>query len=127
MTTSHDAALEPRRLADPATGPAPTWVPPEQVLYVDHTLRVTCAVMPGPSVIRLSGEIDGGNSDELRRTLERARLIDDELIVDLAGVTFADVAAVRALRDFAAGGDVEVRNVPHQMRRLMSLIGLASL
>ncbi|PZG23104.1 STAS domain-containing protein [Nonomuraea aridisoli] len=126
MTTSHDAALDPHRIADQATGPALSWAPPEQVLYVDHTLRITCAIMPGPSVIRLSGEIDGSNSAELRRTLERARLIDDELIVDLSGVTFADVAAVRTLRDFAAGGDVEVRDVPHQMRRLMSLIGPAS-
>ncbi|SEF91179.1 Anti-anti-sigma regulatory factor (antagonist of anti-sigma factor) [Nonomuraea solani] len=98
----------------------------EHLLYVDHMLRVTCTVMPGPSVIRLIGEIDGCNSAEVSRTLSHAWRIDDELIMDLGGLTFADVSGARALLAFTAAGPVQVRDVPHQIRRLMGLMGVPS-
>ncbi|MEV0381411.1 STAS domain-containing protein [Nonomuraea sp. NPDC050643] len=94
---------------------------------MDDILRVTCTPMPGPSVIRLAGEVDSSNSAELANTLAQAWRIDDELIMDLGRVTFADVAGIRTLLAFTAGGPVHVRDIPPQIRRLMGLMGLSSL
>lgn len=123
ITTRHDAAPCTHRVGATPNGRATT--SSEQVLYVDPFLRITCVVQPGPSVIKLHGEIDRGNCRDVRTTLDRARHIDHQLIVDLAGVTFTDISGVRTLRDFATSGGVKVRDAPRQMRRLMDLIGLA--
>lgn len=98
--------------------------PAEHLLYVDDLLRVTCTITPGPSVIRLDGEVDSGNHAEVLATLEQARHIDEEFILDVGGVTFVDVSGLRALLAFAQGGGVSVRNTPHQMGRLMGLLDL---
>ncbi|MCK2220273.1 STAS domain-containing protein [Actinomadura sp. ATCC 31491] len=94
----------------------------EHLLYVDHLLRVTLTVRSGPSLVRVIGEIDRSNAAELLRTLEQARLIDDELLVDVGRVSFTDVTGLRALAAFAAAGRAVVRDVPHQMARLMRLM-----
>ncbi|MGA4989478.1 STAS domain-containing protein [Nonomuraea bangladeshensis] len=96
----------------------------EHLLHVDPLLRVTCTVRPGPSLVRVVGEIDRSNAAELRRTLEQARRIDDELVVDVGGVSFTDVTGLRALAAFAASGRAVVRDVPQQMGRLMKLVGM---
>ncbi|MED7926066.1 STAS domain-containing protein [Nonomuraea sp. LP-02] len=96
----------------------------EHLLHVDPLLRVTCTVRPGPSLVRVVGEIDRGNAAELRRTLEQAGRIDDELVVDVGGVSFTDVTGLRALAAFAASARAVVRDVPHQMSRLMGLVGM---
>ncbi|QYC40043.1 hypothetical protein Nocox_12125 [Nonomuraea coxensis DSM 45129] len=96
----------------------------EHLLHVDPLLRVTCAVRSGPSLVRIVGEIDRSNGAELLRTLEQARRIDDELVVDVGGVSFTDVSGVRALAAFAGAGRAVVRDVPHQMGRLMRLAGI---
>ncbi|MEV4220522.1 STAS domain-containing protein [Nonomuraea sp. NPDC049725] len=99
-------------------------VPPEQVLYVDHQLRITCTLTPESTVIRLAGEIDVTNRREAMSTLTQARRIDDQLIVDLGRVTFADISVVRALTAFAADGAAHIRNVPAQIARLLDLLNL---
>ncbi|TLF75536.1 STAS domain-containing protein [Nonomuraea sp. KC401] len=104
------------------SAPPPT---PEHLLYVDHILQVTCTINAGPSVINLIGEIDSSNSGELLRTLTEARYIDDHLIIDVSGVTFADVSAVRALQSFTAGGSAVIRNARPQLNRLVDLLGVA--
>ncbi|MEU6792083.1 STAS domain-containing protein [Nonomuraea wenchangensis] len=96
----------------------------DHLLHVDPLLRVTCTVRPGPSLVRVVGEIDRSNAAELRRTLEQARRIDDELVVDVGGVSFTDVTGLRALAAFAASGRAVVRDVPPQMSRLMGLVGM---
>ncbi|WP_165974295.1 STAS domain-containing protein [Nonomuraea deserti] len=103
------------------SAPPPT---PEHLLYVDDILQVTCTVKAGPSVINLIGEIDSSNSGEVLRTLTEARYIDDQLIIDVSGVTFADVSAVRALQSFASGGSATIRNAQPQLNRLAGLLGL---
>jgi anti-anti-sigma regulatory factor len=103
------------------SAPPPT---PEHLLYVDHILQVTCTVNAGPSMIRLIGEIDSSNSGEVLRTLTEARYIDDHLIIDVSGVTFADVSAVRALQSFASGASATIRNAQPQLNRLAGLLGL---
>lgn len=96
----------------------------EHLLYVDDQLRVTCTVMPGPSLVRLEGEVDLTNRDEAIAALRRALLIDADLIVDCGGIGFIDLAGLRALLGFAEGGGAVVRDIPHQMRRLMDVSGL---
>ncbi|MEO3886904.1 STAS domain-containing protein [Nonomuraea sp. B5E05] len=103
------------------SAPPPT---PEHLLYMDRILQVTCTVNAGPSVVRLIGEIDLSNSGEVLRTLNKARYIDDHLIIDLSGVSFADVSAVRALQSFASGGSAVICNAQPQLSRLEGLLGL---
>ncbi|WP_165977126.1 STAS domain-containing protein [Nonomuraea diastatica] len=103
------------------SAPPPT---PEHLLYADHILQVTCTVNAGPSVVRLIGEIDSSNSGEVLRTLTEARYIDDHLIIDVSGVSFADVSAVRALQSFASGGSATIRHAQPQLNRLAGLLGL---
>jgi anti-anti-sigma factor len=98
----------------------------EQLLYVDQILRISCTVMPGPSVIRIIGEIDRSNSAQVRRTLEQARAIDEDLVVDVGQVSFTDVSGVRELAGFAEGGAARVLDTPQQMRRLLTLMRLPS-
>jgi anti-anti-sigma factor len=98
----------------------------EQLLYLDDMLHVTCTVTPGHSVVRLVGEIDRVNVTELMNTLDRARRIDERLVVDLGQVTFSDVAGVRALSLFAESGPTVVRDTPQQIDRLMRLLDLPS-
>ncbi|HEX4813002.1 MAG TPA: hypothetical protein VFV66_09640, partial [Nonomuraea sp.] len=59
-----DAAGEPEEVAVEETVPEQS---AEQLLYVDQLLRVTCALRPGPSVVRVVGEVDRSNSMELLR------------------------------------------------------------
>ncbi|MFC4117666.1 STAS domain-containing protein [Nonomuraea zeae] len=105
---------------------AHTLAGPEQLLYLDDMLHVTCTVTPGHSVVRIVGEIDRTNVAELLRTLDRARHIDERLVVDLGQVAFADIAGVRALSFFAGLGPTVIRDTPHQIDRLMRLLGLPS-
>ncbi|MFI7700477.1 STAS domain-containing protein [Nonomuraea sp. NPDC049480] len=105
-----------------ATGVGDPAVAIEQLLYADHLVRVTCTVRPGPSLIRVTGEIDSTNSTELLGTLEQARRIDRDLVVDIGRVSFTDVTGIRALAAFAGKGGARIRNTPRQMRRLMRLM-----
>ncbi|MEU8247766.1 STAS domain-containing protein [Nonomuraea sp. NPDC048916] len=97
----------------------------EQLLYVDGILRITCAVMAGPSVVRLVGEVDATNSNALRRTLVQARQIDHYLVVDAGRIAFIDVSGVRELSAFVQESQTRVQNVPSQMRRLLHMLRLA--
>lgn len=99
----------------------------EQLLYVDGMLRITCTVMPGPSLVRLEGDVDVTNRAEALSALERALGIDHDLIVDVGALAFIDVAALRALLGLTERGGVVIRNTPRQMRRLMDVLGLAPL
>ncbi|GAA2681776.1 hypothetical protein GCM10010412_066710 [Nonomuraea recticatena] len=103
---------------------APERARPEQLLYVDRMLRITCTVTPASSVIWLAGEIDATNSRAMLSILTQARRIDERLILDLGAVTFADISAIKALTAFTADHTLHVRNTPRQMARLMSLLSL---
>lgn len=113
-----DAAPEERG----ATGRSA--VAEEQLLYADHLVRIACTVLPGPSMIRVIGEVDRSNSAEVLRTLERARHIDDKLIIDVGKIAFVDITGARTLAMFAKDDTACVRNIPHQMDRLLRLLRL---
>ncbi|WP_188189887.1 STAS domain-containing protein [Nonomuraea sp. SYSU D8015] len=98
----------------------------EQVLYADNLVSVTCTVLSGLALVRVAGEVDHSNSAELVRVLEQARGIGDRLVVDVGRVTFIDVTGTRALVAFIGKDGARVRNVPHQMGRLLRLMQLPS-
>jgi anti-sigma B factor antagonist len=55
-------------------------------------------IEPGPPpVLRVQGEVDMASADQLRDALGDALEADPTLVVDLAGVTFIDVAGLRAI------------------------------
>ncbi|MEV0590084.1 STAS domain-containing protein [Nonomuraea cavernae] len=99
-------------------------VPAGELLYVDQILRVTCAMMAGPTVVRLVGEVDATNSGALRRALTQALRLDRHLVVDAGRVVFIDVSGVRELASFVQETRVRVHNVPSQMRRLLHMLRL---
>ncbi|GGO61186.1 STAS domain-containing protein [Nonomuraea cavernae] len=127
MSTDRDDAVRARRddavraRGDVASGGG---VPADEVLYVDEILRISCAVIAGPTVVRLVGEVDATNSGALRRALARALRMDRHLVIDAGRVVFIDVSGVRELVSFVQETSVRVHNVPSQMRRLLHMLRL---
>jgi anti-anti-sigma factor len=109
--------LHLRRLSWAHPGGASTSIPyePESSLRA----RRTC------HSLRLSGEADLSNRDALRALIEH--LFDDgpEATIDVSELTFADIAATRALVGAAAGGHGRVRLVgcSRRLRRVLDLHG----
>jgi anti-anti-sigma factor len=64
--------------------------------------EVTVTVVAGVPVVRLEGEVDLSNVDEVRRAVfEPAEAGHDCVVVDLTGTTYLDSTAVRLLFDLA--------------------------
>jgi anti-anti-sigma factor len=59
--------------------------------------RVTVEPLEDACVIRATGELDWSSAEHLRAPLEAARAEGTTTLVDLAGVTFMDSAALRVL------------------------------
>lgn len=82
-------------------------------------------------VLRPHGEVDIATVTRLRPTwLALADAGRPVLVVDLADVTFIDVAGIGLLvalrnRQHAHGGRVHLRHVPAQVTRVLRLTGLA--
>lgn len=82
------------------------------------------------AVIRVRGEIDMSNADQLQRSIvEASRAADGEVVVDLSRLEFlgsaglsAVVMAQRSLR--SRGGDVRLRKPNTMARKLLSVVGL---
>jgi anti-anti-sigma factor len=99
--------------------------------FPDLQFGVRCAeVGDGVYVVGVRGELDGYNAPELE--LELGDLVERDaarVIVDLAGVTFIDSAAIRVLASAAsaleahAGGLVLAAPSPHTAR----VLGVAGL
>nr|WP_062330322.1 MEDS domain-containing protein [Herbidospora sakaeratensis] len=82
----------------------------------------------GPDGIRVEGEIDATSSADLARELSQATgAVSGDLHVDLHGVTFIDLAGLRALVDTAKNlGDqreLVLDPVPDHVSHLIRLIG----
>ncbi|NRQ35310.1 STAS domain-containing protein [Nonomuraea sp. NN258] len=76
----------------------------------------------------MSGEIDVGNLATLVRALRWAvRVSGQDIRLDLAGLTFIDVAGLRFIVAVAAGlppgRSIVLDAVPPHVRRLMTLVG----
>jgi anti-sigma B factor antagonist len=94
---------------------------------------MTRADEPPAEVVTVAGDVDLATAEDLTRhgrdALDRLDA-GRPLVLDVAGVTFIDSSGLTALvrlRRAAAekGSQVRLRAVPHSMRRLLELSGLA--
>jgi anti-anti-sigma factor len=78
-------------------------------------------------VLHLSGDIDYAVCPKLRRELDRrSAQPPDQIVVDLAGVTFMDCSGLRPLLEVQEriGDRLRLENLPRQVSRLLQLTGL---
>lgn len=82
-----------------------------------------------PAVLRCSGDEDLNTQGSRRTALARALKADDDLLVDLTDLTFADASlmvdlATLALRLRQNGRQLLLRGPQPQIRRLIEMVGL---
>jgi anti-anti-sigma factor len=81
-----------------------------------------------PPVLHVAGELDIATGDQLRAALVHALSASPTVVLDLSGVTFVDVAGLRAILETAESlnghGPLAVANAP-LVTRLLELVGLA--
>ncbi|GGK82332.1 hypothetical protein Ppa06_47530 [Planomonospora parontospora subsp. parontospora] len=99
--------------------------PVEQPLYSDQRLRVARYAGRSGHVLRLSGQIDAGNSAVLARVLNGHGACDAGTVIDVGQVSFIDVSGLRALLTCARPASHRVRlgDVPPHVQRLLTLLG----
>jgi anti-anti-sigma regulatory factor len=81
-----------------------------------------------PWGLRVSGEVDVSNRDDLLQVLQARATVTHRIDVDLGELTFADVGSLARVRAVAASlpesGSLVLRRVPDAIRRTLSLSGL---
>ena len=81
-----------------------------------------------PWGLRVSGEVDVFNRDDLLLVLQARAAVTHRIDVDLGELTFADVGSLARVRAVAASlpesGSLILRRVPDAIRRTLSLSGL---
>jgi anti-anti-sigma factor len=96
-------------------------------------LAVTVERSAKPIVVRLRGELDVSNLDELRGVFDRLlRAVPQPIVVDLSGLRFADCAGISVLvatrnRLAAHGLDLKMTSPQPIVRRLLALTGMDTL
>lgn len=92
----------------------------------DGRLRISWDT--GPPRLVLAGDIDLNSHAALIASLARAKDADGtgQVHVDMAGVTFCDVAGLRIILHGSgrgpAGGHTTLHNIPPRLRRLLDLL-----
>ncbi|MFL5894770.1 MAG: STAS domain-containing protein [Thermoleophilaceae bacterium] len=92
--------------------------------------NVVCERSPGARVFRLRGEFDLSNAWQIKEMLLDAIRDRDEVVVDLAEVSFMDASLVRALvaaRRAAGAEDLPLAIMPPANPTVWRLISLADL
>ena len=81
----------------------------------------------GVPTIKLSGEIDMANVESLRRLIEPVvARAPEEVIFDLAGLTFMDSSGIALLLQVSAkSGSVRLRDPSPLVRRMIDATGLS--
>ena len=81
-----------------------------------------------PWGLRVSGEVDVFNRDELLQVLQARAAVTHRIHVDLEDLTFADVGSLARVRAVAASlpenGSLILKRVPDAIRRTLTLSGL---
>lgn len=85
-------------------------------------------------LVRLRGELDISGDHLVQDAVESAAAntnLGASVILDISGVTFCDVAGLRALEDAGAaltrdGRHLVLYDVPESVKRLMAVVGIAS-
>lgn len=98
-------------------------------VFVSGEMEIVAA---GPGALRLSGEIDVGEVPSLILALRAAADGRSVLLIDLAGLEFADVAAMRTIRDAALelalrGGELTILSPRPAVERVIGLMGMEGL
>jgi anti-sigma B factor antagonist len=81
-----------------------------------------------PRVIRLIGEIDISNAEEVSTVVERDLASDGDLVLDLTGLAFIDSTGIQVLVDSArrleGRGRLLLKGAGEPIRRVLALVGL---
>ncbi|GIH21706.1 hypothetical protein Aph01nite_00160 [Acrocarpospora phusangensis] len=96
-----------------------------RLLYSDAILSITLIETSHSTLAQLTGEIDISNSTPVQAALTYAKGRALPLVIDVADVTFVDVAGARALIEFTRQGQVppvDVRNISSRMRFLLDML-----
>ena len=102
--------------------------------YYDGVQRVICA--GGPEVVLIAGELDVSNYQGLVSVLDDLVDREGDVHVNLAGLTYCDVAGLRAILRLAGtgrGGEghggrcVFLDDVPQNLTRLLQILGWDSI
>ncbi len=82
----------------------------------------------GAPVVRLIGEIDISNADEISVELDAVAVEGSQLVIDLAGLEFMDSSGIAMLLRAAAHVDaLELRNPSSTVRRIIECTGLTDI
>ena len=82
----------------------------------------------GAPVVRLIGEIDISNADEISVELDAVAVEGSQLVIDLAGLEFMDSSGIAMLLRAAARVDaLELRNPSSTVRRIIECTGLTDI
>jgi anti-anti-sigma factor len=84
----------------------------------------------GEQVVRVDGELDIATAPRLEAALLRPRPREERVILDLTGLRFMDSTGLRVLLRATSAAregrwELYLRNVPHNIRRLFDLAGVA--
>jgi anti-sigma B factor antagonist len=93
-------------------------------------MHLTTEVHDGVGVVRVQGDVDASNADQLRDA--SLRVLGDgasSLVVECSGLKFIDSAGLSALIAAYRAADVQwgtvtIRNPPDTARRILELTGL---
>ena len=93
------------------------------------TVRSIVSLSINPPVLRCSGDEDRSTQSLRRQALSRALAVEDDLVVDLSDLAFADASlmvdlAMVARRLRKAGRAMHLRGATPQIRTLIELVGL---
>jgi anti-anti-sigma regulatory factor len=80
-----------------------------------------------PRVITVTGQVDGANLDLLELALKEALPAGGDVDVDVAGVTFCSVAALRLLVQAVESGTARLSGVPAHLRRAFEAAGFSAI
>jgi len=94
--------------------------------------QLTITAVAEPTGLRLTGEIDLATTTDLELALEPLLAAGDNVMLDLAGLTFIDVTGMRLLAHTAlhlrsAGRQLRLLRASEHVRRLSGLLGWADL
>jgi len=102
--------------------------PGRQIL---STCTVDVEIEPSSVVVRVVGELDMADADQVAKTLTEATAAGKPILkLDLAGLTFADSSAIKAILVGAQAAEehgvaYELVNPHERVKRLLEVTGLA--
>lgn len=90
----------------------------------ESLIRITIEDRPPASVARVSGEVDVTSAPRLQAELFRLIAEGRPVILDLAGVSYFDLAGVRAIEAVAAGNGASVvlASAPRAVIRILEIV-----